>query len=78
MIRHLLAIAGYVVATFATQALSHFVVAKAHYDAIAFNAPNPIFALGIASAIVQGAILSYVYTRSNFRERGMLGALSLS
>src|SRR5882724_4693935 len=78
MIRHLLAIVGYVVATFATQALSHFVVFKAHYDAIPFNAASPIFALGLASMVVQGAILSWVFAQSSFRDRGMIGALGLS
>ena len=78
MFRHLLAIIGYVVATFATQALSHFVVFKAHYDAIPFNAPSPIFVLGLASMLVQGAILSGVFVQSTFRERGMIGALGLS
>ncbi len=40
MSRHAFAVLGYVVATFATQALSHFVVFKAHYETIAFNAPS--------------------------------------
>ena len=78
MTRHLLAILGYVVATFATQAVSHFVIAKPFYDSIPFLAPNPIFALGIASMLVQGAILSFVFSRSKFYEGGVMGALFLS
>lgn len=73
-----MAIAGYVVATFATQALSHFVVFKAHYDTIPFNTPSPIFALGLASMLVQGAILSWVFVQSSFRDGAMIGALGLS
>ena len=53
-------------------------VFKAHYDAIPFNAPSPIFALGLASMLVQGAILSGVFVQSTFRVRGVIGALGLS
>ncbi len=78
MIQHLLAVVGYVVATFATQATSHFVVFKAHYAAVSFNKPEPVFALGLASALVQGAVLSFVFVNSGFAARGLLGALALS
>jgi len=52
MLKHILAVAGYIVATFATQALSHFVVFKAHYDAMTIMKPDPSFALGIASMVI--------------------------
>ena len=78
MVGHILAVLGYVVASFATQALSHFVVFKAHYDEIPFNAPKPSFPLGLASMLVQGAILSAVYVSSAFGGSGLWGALALS
>lgn len=78
MVRHVLAVLGYVAATFATQALSHFLVFRGHYEAVPFNAAQPILALGLASMVVQGAILSLVFARSRFFEQGMAGALTLS
>lgn len=78
MVRHALAVLCYVVATFATQALSHFVVFKEHYEAIPFNSESPVFALGLASMLVQGTILSVVFVRSDFYGRGIRGALFLS
>ena len=78
MLKHVLAVVGYIVATFVTQALSHFVVFKDHYDAVTYMMPNPIFALGIGSMIVQGAVLSVVYARSQFSGAGLGGALQLS
>jgi hypothetical protein len=78
MKKHLLAILGYVVATFLTQALSHFVLFKEHYAAVAYLKAEPVFALGFLSMIVQGAILSVVFAGSRFRDGSMLGAVKLS
>jgi len=78
MLKHILAVAGYIIATFATQALSHFVVFKAHYDAMTIMKPDPSFALGIASMIIQGTVLSLVYAGSRFSGEGLTGALRLS
>ena len=78
MLKHILAVAGYIIATFATQALSHFVVFKAHYDAMTIMKPDPSFALGIASMIIQGTVLSLVYAGSWFSGEGLTGALRLS
>lgn len=59
--RILLGTLGYVVVTFATQGTSHFAINRAHYAAMASLRPEPIFALGVASMLIQGAILSYLY-----------------
>jgi len=77
MIRHVIAVLAYVAATFLVQGLSHFLVFKAHYDAIPFATQRPVFALGLLSMLIQGSVLSYVFTNSKFIERGVLGALSL-
>lgn len=53
----------YVVATFATQAASHFVINRAHYAAVGFMRPEPIFALGVSAMLLQGAILTHLYGR---------------
>ncbi len=62
MRKHLLAVLAYVVATFATQAVSHFGVNAAHYAAVTYLRAQPIFALGVLSMLIQGSIMSYLYT----------------
>lgn len=78
MKRHLLSVLGYALATFATQATSHFAVNAAHYAAVAYLRPDPIIPLGLLSMLVQGAALSLVYARSRFAEAGIKGAVALS
>jgi len=76
--KHILSIIGYIIGTFAVQATSHFAVFKAHYDAMPFTRPDPIFAFGIAIMIIQGAVLSFIYANSQFNNGKMVGALILS
>src|SRR2546430_16586275 len=71
MTKHVLAVAAYLVATFATQALSHFVVNVEHYAAVTFMRAEPIFALGVASMVIQGAIFSYLYSRMSAQRRSI-------
>ncbi len=78
MLRHVLSVVGYIVATFATQAVSHFWINAAHYAAVPYIKPEPIFALGFASMIIQGGVLSWVYANSRFGGNGLKGALILS
>jgi hypothetical protein len=61
MKRHVLSTLAYMVGTFAVQATSHFAVNREHYAAVTFLRREPIFALGIASMVLQGAILSYLF-----------------
>ncbi|MBI3886436.1 MAG: hypothetical protein HY302_12015 [Opitutae bacterium] len=63
MKRILLGTLLYTVATFATQATSHFGINRAHYAAVGFLRPEPIFALGFASMLLQGAVLTHLYGR---------------
>jgi hypothetical protein len=69
---------GYIVATFATQATSHFLLFKDHYAAVSWIKADPVFALGFMSMIIQGAILSLVYSKSQFRTGAIGGAVKLS
>ncbi|MGQ0534032.1 MAG: hypothetical protein ACT4OF_15275 [Caulobacteraceae bacterium] len=78
MLRHAVSVVAYIVATVATQAVSHFWINAAHYAAVPYIKPEPIFALGIASMVIQGAVLSYVYANSRFGENGLKGALLLA
>src|SRR5207237_7162487 len=74
MKRHALAVLGYLVATFATQALSHFLIFASHYAQVGYM-KEPIFPLGLSSMLVQGTILSFVYTQSRFIDQGIKAAV---
>ncbi len=63
MRKHFLAVLAYVVATFATQAVSHFGVNAAHYATVTYLRAQPIFALGVLSMLIQGSIMSYLYAQ---------------
>lgn len=63
MRKHVLAVLAYVLATFATQAVSHFGVNAAHYATITYLRAQPVFALGILSMLIQGSIMAYLYTQ---------------
>jgi len=62
MARHVLAVLAYVVATFAVQATSHFVINVEHYASILFVRSEPIFVMGLASMLVQGAVFAYLFS----------------
>lgn len=63
MRRYFLAVLAYIVATFATQAISHFAVNVDHYAAVAHIRDEPILPLGLLSMLVQGAVLAFLYGR---------------
>lgn len=65
MRKHVLSVLAYVVATFVTQAVSHFVVNADHYASLPYLRENPIFALGILSMLIQGGVLAYLYSHTN-------------
>ena len=78
MFAHILSVLGYVVCTFAVQGTSHFVVNKAHYAAMPHLRAEPIVAMGISSMVIQGAVLTFLYSRSDLAERGLIGALVMA
>jgi hypothetical protein len=78
MKKHLLAVLGYIIATFATQAASHFILFKDHYAAVPWIKGEPVFALGLLTMIIQGAILSVVYSWSQFHTGSIVDAMKLS
>jgi hypothetical protein len=73
--RRALAVVAYVLATFLTQAVSHFVVNRGHYAAVTYLRPEPIFSLGIASMLIQGAVLGFLYSRTRTAGRSIGDAL---
>jgi hypothetical protein len=70
--RHALAVLCYVFATFATQGLSHFVLAIDHYAAVGHMRKDPIIGLGVASMLIQGTIMSLLYARV-LKDRSSIG-----
>jgi len=75
---HLLTIVGYVFSTLLVQGTSHFAVNAAHYAEVSYARASPIFALGIASMIVQAAVLSWVYANSRWRDGSLLSAMTIT
>ncbi len=62
MLKHMLSVLAFMVVTFTVQGLSHFVVNKAHFDAIGFARTDPIMPLGFLVMATQGLILSLALT----------------
>ncbi len=66
MKRYLLAALGYVVVTFVIAAGWHLVLFKDVYDQLGiFSRKEPLIPLGIASMIMQAAVLAYLYPLFN-------------
>lgn len=63
MKRAALTVLAYVVATFAVQAISHFVLNAEHYAQLEYLRKEPIIPLGILSMLVQGGVIAYLYPR---------------
>ena len=75
MKRHILSVLGYIFATFLVQGMSHFVVFSAHYAGISLLRPEPNFALGVSSMVIQGIILSVVFAGSDFDTGKLVDAI---
>ncbi|EKF19393.1 hypothetical protein [Nitratireductor pacificus] len=75
MLAHTLSVLAYLVITFAVQASNHLVVNAAHYARQGIVAPEPIFAGGVASMLVQGAVLTFLYSRLRPAFPGVTGGL---
>src|SRR5229473_5137320 len=75
MKKYLLAVLAYVVATFGTQAVSHFAVNAQHYASVTYLRKEPIFAFGVLVMFVQGSVLAYLYTQTVGSVRSVAGAV---
>jgi hypothetical protein len=78
MRKHLLAVLAYVLATFGTQAVSHFSLNAQHYASVAYLRKEPIFALGVLVMFIQGSILAQLYTQTVGSARSIAGALKFA
>ena len=60
---YVLAVFAYVGASFFVQAVSHFGMNAAHYDAIPFMREDQIMELGVFTMLLQGVVLAYLFPR---------------
>ena len=56
-----LTVLAYVVVTFGVQGASHFAVNAGHYAGISIMRADPIIPLGVASMIIQGLIIAWLF-----------------
>ena len=73
-----LTILAYVLATFTVQALSHFVINAEHYRTIPMLRPDPIFAFGVLSMVVQGAVFGILFPVFNSGGSSIRNGLAFS
>lgn len=78
MITHILRVIAYVLTTFAVQVTSHLVVNVEHYATVGHMRTAPIFALGVLAMLVQGVVLSGLYSRSEWARGSTLGSLQFA
>jgi len=78
MLPHALSVAVYLVVTFAVQATNHFVINTAHYADQPIIDKEPVLWGGIASMLIQGVVLTCLYSRLALRFAGMFGGLAFS
>ena len=57
-----LTVLAFVVATFGTQAPSHFLVFADHYAAVTYIRKETLFQFGVLAMLIQGVVLSVLYT----------------
>ncbi len=69
MKRILLTTLAFIVATFAVEGTSHFVINKAFYAGIPFMRAEPIVAMGFVTMIVQGIVMGWMYPKFHNAER---------
>ena len=78
MKRYFLALHAYILATFLTQAVSHFVVNTEHYANVTYLRKEPIFAFGVLAMIIQGSILAFLYSQIAITARSIMGAVKFA
>jgi len=82
MIKIIIGTLIFVLVSFVTQAISHFVINVEHYATVPFMRAEPIFALGFLTMILQGIVLSYLFflfSKNEFTfKKGLLFGLMMS
>ncbi|WP_428027996.1 hypothetical protein [Altererythrobacter sp.] len=75
---HIQSVVAYFIVTFGVQAANHFVINTAHYAREQIIAPEPFLWGGLASIAIQGAVLTFLYSRLRLRFTGLSGGLAFS
>lgn len=78
MLKHILSIMCFIVASFSVQALSHFVINIDHFQSIDFMREDQFIGAGVLAMILQGAILSHLYWRFINPASGFVGSMTFS
>src|SRR5882672_1819858 len=78
MKRHVLTVLAFVVATFGTQAPSHFLVFADHYATVTYIRKETLFQFGVLAMLIEGVVLSVLYRRSSGDQSTMKSALGFS
>ncbi len=73
-----LTVLAFVVATFGTQAPSHFLVFADHYAALTYIRKETLFQFGVLAMLIEGVVLSVLYTRFSGGQSTMKSALGFS
>jgi hypothetical protein len=63
MQRAALTVLAYIAATFAVQATSHFGINAEHYAQLGYLRAEPIVPMGLASMLIQGSVMAWLYPR---------------
>jgi len=53
---------AFICISFIVQTMSHFAINVEHFSTIRFMRETPIFALGLTTMLIQGLVLSYLFT----------------
>ncbi len=78
MSAHLMSVAIYFVITFAVQASNHFVISTAHYARQPIIAEEPVLWGGLAAIVLQGSVLTFLYSRLRTHFPGVPGGLGFA
>lgn len=73
-----LTVLALVVATFGTQAPSHFLVFADHYAAVTYIRKETLFQFGVLAMLIEGVVLSVLYARLIGGRSTMKSALGFS
>ncbi len=75
---HILSVVAYFIVTFGVQATNHFVINTAHYAREKIIAPEPVLWGGLTVIVIQGVILTFLYSRLRFTFFALKGSLAYS
>ncbi len=78
MWKHVFSVLIYVGVSLVVQAVSHLVVFAHHYNEVGFVRAHPIFALGIGALVLQGILLSAVYSMTKSAGLGLSSAVGFT